>query len=334
MWSKLNNKLNQLFNNSSKENQENSAKDIIQTTIEELEKAIQKTESLYQNTLENQKEVQTKLQNYQQKANTLYQEALNATKKGQEDLAQIKLSQKNNVDPQVNQYKAIHQTVVKTLLQLEKQIEKLKLKLTETQSKRAILSVKLENAQTQKDLSYYLSELDESGEFENYEEEITKIEVENTLLSNISALEDEFETLEENENIDALKSVIAEEERKLQEQKLAQQFKKVNQVFASQSSKEKEVKNQKKQALKAKKQALLNQLMNTGTQSTTEKISQSQNMMEDFFNNNSITEKSIPEKSAKTAQTNNTEDIFEQFMQDKPSKKTENQKKIEDFFKD
>lgn len=323
MWVKLNKKLSQIFNNSSKNNQSNSINDIIQTTISELEKAIQKTENLHQNTLENQKEIQSKLQDYQQKANSLYQEALEATRKGQEDYVKVKLNQKAYIDQQTEQYKVIHQNILGTLLQLEKQIEKLKLKLTETQSKKAMLSVKLENAQTQKDLSQYLSELDESGEFANYEEEIIKVELENSIVNEISALEDEFEALEEESGVDSLKSVIEEEDKRLRAEKLEQQFKKVNQIFSSQSSKEKELKLQKKKALEAKKQALLQQFMSKKQQTN---ATHKDNIIDDFFDTQTN------EKPQSKSQSSKTDEILEQFQ--KTSKKTESQKRIDDFFND
>jgi len=323
MWARLNNKLNNIFYNSTKENKQNSAKNIIQTTINELEKAIQKTEKLYQNTLENQQEIQSKIRNYQQKLHKLYQEALQSNKNGQKDLAAAKFSQRANIEQQITQYKVIYQSILKTLLQLEKQIEKLKLKLTETQSKRAMLSVKLENAQNQKDLSAYLSELDESGEFSNYEEEITKIEVETSLVNDISVLEDEFESLEE-QDMDSFKTALEEEERKIQAQKSEQQFKKVNQIFSSQSSKEKELKLQKKKELEAKKQALLNQFMNKQHLPSNAQ----ENIINDFFDAQEGIENPV-EKTDEISE-NLKNEILEKFSNS--NGKTSNQKRIDDFF--
>lgn len=247
MWSKLSNKLPNLFKNKSSQ----TPKQIIDLAITEIESAIQKNQTSLENTKSNQIEVEEKLQEYQIQANKLYQLATNSVKQGKEAQAQVFLERKAFVDKQVEQYQRLYQNVTATVRQLQNQIDTLKLKIVETRSKETVLQAKLESAQSQQELSKQLQDLDQEGQLDLYEEEVTKIEIQNNLTDDFLNLENQFDSLNDSGSVEQVKAEILQEEKRKEQERLANQLKRVEQIFSEEKKQTSEpfYTNQQKQKL-------------------------------------------------------------------------------------
>lgn len=367
MWSKLNKTLSKFIKNPENNNDdvpEQAPTQLIEITIQELEEAIIKTQHSLEQTSENQKNIRAKLQEYQTKSSQLYQKAVTATKKEQEALAQELIRKKNLADKQVAQYNVLYTNVSNTVHQFESQIEKMRLKIEELRSKEVMLKAKLENAKTQKELGTYLTELNQNADLEAFEHEINEIELEAKLVNDLQSLDDEeFEQLEDQSSMAALKNDIAAEERKIQEQKDANRFKRINKIFEQNTVQEKKLGTTQQKNYQAKKQKLLDALMQQTAPSPTDKLTT--DSFKDFFTRSNVDKqdsKDSKEEKSKSQQmldnfaqktspkstqspTNTPkQELFDSFFNnDSPlaakdaseeKKKSANQKKIDDFFND
>ncbi len=368
MWSKFNKTLSKFIKNTDEQSQETSPTQLIEITIQELEDAITKTQTSLKQTSDNQQNIRQKLQEYQTKSSQLYNEAVTATKNQQEALAQELIRKKNLADKQVGQYEVLYTNVSNTVYQFESQIAKMRMKIEELRSKEVVLKAKLENAQTQKELGTYLTELNQNTDLEAFEDEINEIELEAKLVNDLQSLDDEeFEQLNNQTSLSNLKNDIAAEEEKIQKQREENRFKKINKIFEQHSSKEQQLGQNQQKSYKAKKQALLQALMqqtppvenkkvdlnsffdsqdvnNTSPSGSHNNASKSQQILEDFAQHSSNIPTDSPSDAPNIA---NKKELFDSFFGDDSSKptaeekpteeddtKSANQKKIDDFFND
>ena len=376
MWSKLNKTLSKFINNTDKnQNTPNtSPTQLIEITIQELEEAITKTQESLHQTSENKQNIREKLQEYQTKSSHYYQEAVSATKSKQDTLAQEFIRKKNLADQQVSQYEVLYTNVSNTVYQFESQIEKMRMKIEELHSKEVVLKAKLENAKTQKELGSYLTELNQNADLEAFEHEINEIELEAKLVNDLQNLdEEEFEQLNNQSSMASLKDDIAAEERKIQEQRDSKRFKRINNIFDQNTSREKELGQDQQKNYNVKKQQLLQALMqqkapakeqnstsdlknffentnvdNIPSTDSSENASKSQQILDDFAKHPHTPPGG--QTSEKTDSTDKKETLFDNFFGDdnppQENKSTEkesdeekktksaNQKKIDDFFND
>lgn len=310
MWSKLANNLPNLFGNKQSKN----SKQIIDLAIAEIEEAILKNQKSLEKTIRNQRNIGAKLNQYQQDANELYQQAMEAVKRKRDKQAKTLLERKAFIDKQVEQYNGLYKNVSLTVRQLEDQIAKLKLRIEETRSKEVILEAKLQSAQTQQELNQYLSELDDTGHLDLYEQEVSKIEIQNNLTDDLLNLDQEFEELSSSDSLQQVKSDLEAEETAQKEEKLANQLKRVEQIFSEDVEKEKKQYEIQKKAFQEKQQKLIQELL----QSNHEQKSVKDSVLEDFFNTPKAEEKTeTPEDS-----------LLEDFFKKDPKKQ-----QIDDFFK-
>ncbi len=259
----------------------------------------------------------------QSEAEALYHEATLAVKNRREDIAQNILHKKATLDAQIDQYKLLSQNVLATVKQLESQIQKLNWQKQEIRTKETILTAKLENAQTQKELQQSLKELDESGQFNLFEEEVLKMQMEADLTNDILSLEREFDQLEPQNNVEFVKKKIEKKHLEEQSRKEEQQLKRLNVLFGQNATQEAKVLAEKKQSIEHKKQTLLNELIQSQNQP--------QNLQSkdfaDFFNQMPNIAQGADNQSVTKSSTQ--QDLMNDFF-----KADEKQQKIDDFFKD
>mgnify|MGYP001071755120 FL=1 len=380
MWSKLNKTLSKFIKNSDEKNQEDNddvpeqaPTELIEITIQELEEAIAKTQTSLEQTSDNQQNIKVQLLGYQRNAADFYRQAMEASKKGQDMQAQELVRKKNLAEKQAAQYQVLYTNVSGTVYQFESQIEKMRLKIQELRSKEVILKAKLENAKTQKELGTYLTELNQSADLEAFEDELNEIELEAKLVNDLQSLdEEEFDQIETQAGMASLQEDIAAEERRLQEQKDARRFKKINQIFSQNASHEKNLSQTQQKNYQAKKQKLMEALMqqNAQPQSTNKQsdplqtffenpnvktnldspkdTSKSQQILEDFAQKPTPDASPDPSKDQTKQETlfdnffgDNTANPEAEKPEDTPSQdvsdqaqKSANQKKIDDFFND
>lgn len=294
MWSKLNKTLSKFIKNSDDNNQEENDEvpeqaptQLIEITIQELEEAIIKTQSSLQQTTENQQNIQVQLLAYQRNAAELYRKAMEASKKGQSVQAQELVRKKNLAEKQAAQYQVLYTNVSGTVHQFESQIEKMRLKIQELRSKEVILKAKLENAKTQKELGTYLTELNQSADLEAFEDELNEIELEAKLVNDLQSLdEEEFDQIETQAGMASLQEDIAAEERQAQEQRDAKRFKKINQIFDQNASHEKQLSQTRQKNYQAKKQKLMEALMQQNATPSSDNTNKDQ--LQQFFENPNV----------------------------------------------
>ncbi|HAS38924.1 MAG TPA: hypothetical protein DCS93_00525 [Microscillaceae bacterium] len=347
MWSKLNKTLSKFIKNSDDNDQEDNddvpeqaPTELIEITIQELEEAIVKTQSSLEQTSDNQQNIKAQLLGYQRNAADLYRQAMEASKKGQDIQAQELVRKKNLAEKQAAQYQVLYTNVSGTVHQFESQIEKMRLKIQELRSKEVILKAKLENAKTQKELGTYLTELNQSADLEAFEDELNEIELEAKLVNDLQSLdEEEFDQMETQAGMASLQDDIAAEERRLQEERDTQRFKKINQIFDRNTSHEKQLSKTRQKNYQAKKQKLMEALMQQNV--TPESSDKKSDQFQTFFENTHVENTPAP-----TQETSKSQQILDDFAQqttpkssadtpkDSENKSGDKQTLFDDFFGD
>ncbi len=304
MWSKF----GSLFKSGSIKNKVvANPQQMIQLAVKEIETAIQKNESSLLKTLENQKEIAGKLEEYKQESKILHMEIAKAIKVHQEEFAQNLNNQKTVNDTQIEQYGLLYKNISQTVYQLRKQIEQLKLQKEEILLKEVILTAKLESATTQKELQNYLSELDSEQQIQLFEEEVTHIELENNLMNDLLSLEDEFDKINQENKLDIARKEVKEMEKGVS----AEKAKKIEQIFAQNKIQEQALLKEKQDKIINQKAALLQELMNQS-----KSVADKEKTLDSFFYQK--TESPLEKKIS-----------LDEFFEEKGN----NQKKIDDFFK-
>jgi phage shock protein A len=309
-WSKV----IQLFINKQEKQDEHTAEDVIRLAVQEIEKAIQKNQNILNQTLTNQAEITQKISAFQKQIQETDKEAISAFQRKQEDKAREFIAQKVNVEAQLKPYLGLLQNINQTVKQLESQISKLKIQIEEAKSKGIILKAKLESAKTQQELAKQLGELDMQN-LDLFEQEVNKIELETKLTNDLLALEDEFQSVEVQNNFKKYENELNEAQIQQQKQIEENQFKKVSQLFTQDAVKEKALADEKKKIMEDRKNQLLIELMNS--QNQTQVSESKENLMEEFFK-----------------PKNENPEIFHQDIDEffKP-KNEDKEKNIDDFFK-
>jgi len=332
MWSKLNKTLSKFIKNADDKDQddnddvpEQAPTELIEITIQELEEAILKTQASLEQTSDNQQNIKAQLLGYQRNAADFYRQAMEASKKGQDIQAQELVRKKNLAEKQAAQYQVLYANVSGTVHQFESQIEKMRLKIQELRSKEVILKAKLENAKTQKELGTYLTELNQSADLEAFEDELNEIELEAKLVNDLQSLdEEEFDQIEAQAGMASLQEDIAAEERRLQEQRDAQRFKKINQIFDQNTNHEKKLSQTRQKNYQAKKQKLMEALMQQNA--TPESSNKKSDQFQTFFDNTEV--ENTPNSTQGTSKSQQILDDFAQ--QSAPKDATDTPKDLED----
>jgi phage shock protein A len=322
MWSKLGKNLATIFQKNKKESDSSpNSTQFVELAIKEIDQAIQKNQITLDKTVQNLNGIASQLQQFKAEAENLYKEAMKAVKNKRDDDAKVLLQKKSSVDSQLQQYHTLYQNVWATVKQLENQIEKLKWQKEEIKAKETILTAKLENAQTQKELQQSLKELDETGQFNLFEEEVLKMQMEADLTNDILSLEREFEQLDSPNQVEFVKKDIEKQQIEEQNRKDEQQLKKLNLLFGQNASQEAKVLAEKKTKIEQKKQNLLNELIQSQHQSA------KTDAIDDFFNQSPTITQNLDIQSNEISASQ--QDLVDDFF-----KEDEKQKKINDFFKD
>ncbi|PWJ36012.1 PspA/IM30 family protein [Sediminitomix flava] len=214
MWAKLYSKVQQLV--TKEENQD--SKKIIRLAIQEVEVAIEKNNAVLKNTLVKQKELISKLQEAENEQNLHHQKALDAVKNKHERLAEMYLEKENTTKLYKNKLAEMCKEINLTVSRIEKQLVRLKIQKEEIENKEAILSAKLESANTQRSLEENLAELDKDNHIELFEEEVLKMEIQADMAEEVLSLDDEIAQIELNDDVNSLQEELntlqIEEQRK------------------------------------------------------------------------------------------------------------------------
>ncbi|MFT5618285.1 MAG: phage shock protein A [Arenicella sp.] len=345
MWSKLNQRLTNLFKT---EQKELSPEETIRQAISEIQQAIYSTERAYEAAKENEQRIGQQIFNWQEKSTDLYQKATEATGGGKNSIAKSFLASKSNADQQITQFSKLHQQALFAAKEMEKQLGKLQFRLEEMQSKKVLLSAQLHGAKRQKGLNELLEDLGSSGVLDDLETQLTQLEIENQLSEGMSEIDLVISQLDnsEEDGIDQIKLEI--EKKKLAEQKAieAKRFKKVNQLFSETDSKVQQAEREKLLRQKSEQQSLLENLLSE--ESASDKLP----VIEDFFSQlpNQQTPTKEKEASLDESQLKVIEEMMAKEKQEAPKsenwademlqnfKKSEDekdkkQKNIDDFFK-
>ena len=275
-WSKL----FQQFIRKNSLSTKNTAEEVVKLAVQEIESAIEKNKTILAQTRNNQEELSQKITAFQHQIKACNLEANRAIQAKQDQKAQQYISQKIQIEKQAKPFKDLLKQINNTTQQLENQIAKLEAQAEETKAKEIILKAKFESAKTQQELSKQLNELD-TEHFDLFEQEVTQIEIENKLTDDLLSLEDEFEALEsQNQGTKAQQELEAVKKRQHEENE-ANQYKKINQIFAQNSAQEKALIEEKKKSLEERKDQLLNELKNSQKPDLT---TNKDHIIEDFFN--------------------------------------------------
>jgi phage shock protein A len=372
VWSKLGKRIFALFD-SPKDNQpllspEEESKQLIKAALQELETSIRKHETTLSQTRANQQDILKQLQTHKNASERFYSDAMLAVKKRQDLQAQQLLDQKTYEDKQVEQYEALYNNITPVVKQLETQLAKMRLQSQEIKSRELIMTARLQNAKTQKEVAEYLSELDGTlgG---NLEHELLKTEMEAEIINGISESDKVLANTEGQfllqQQLQQMEKELKENEERERKQREANQQKRIEQAFGTSSEKDKKAAEQQKkdeenkrksleqaifnnpkekellqQTEKEKKQQALEQWLKNQEQITTQSketenkkddTKDKKNLLDDFFSEpkkDKITE--IKEK----LDSMNTEKPDEK-LNEKPNEKPKDdkQKFLDDFFK-
>lgn len=356
MWSKLGKRIFELFHEKKVEqpqlSPEEESKQLIKAALAELETAIRKHETTLSQTRANQQDILKQLQSHKNIADRLYADAGLAVKKHQDLQAQQLLDQKTQEDRQVEQYQVLYNNITPIVKQLESQLTNMRLQLQDIKSRELIMTARLQNAKTQKEIAEYLSELDSTlgGSLEH---ELLKTEMEAEIINGISESDKILANTEGQfmlqQQLQQLDKELKETEEREKKQREANQMKKIEQILGTPTEKEKKAALEYKRAEedkrknleqavfnnpkekeilqqteKEKKQQALEQWLKTNDEQSsvkkTENKEKSKNILDDFFNTEPKKEEPKKEENKKIEPKD-----------DKP--KDDKQKFLDDFFK-
>jgi phage shock protein A len=185
-----------------KEAEDEIPEKVIEATIAEMKEAIRKEIASLNLLAKNYKAIQEKINELQYKAYELGKEALRVIKQGNSLEAKNLLTHKADCELQLKEYQEIAKDMAISIRKLEKQVSKMKVQLDRTKSKKAILVAEYANAQTPKELSQKLQELDIHTDV--FETSIIQTQVEaglqeNSILKEFENLQKEAEIKEQQE---------------------------------------------------------------------------------------------------------------------------------------
>ncbi|PKQ70142.1 PspA/IM30 family protein [Raineya orbicola] len=283
-----------------KEAEDEIPEKVIEATIAEMEEAIRKEIASLNLLAKNYKAIQEKGNELQYKAYELGKEALRVVKQGNSLEAKNLLTHKADCELQVKEYQEIAKDMEISIRKLEKQVSKMKVQLDRTKSKKAILVAEYANAQTQKELSQKLQELDIHTDV--FETSIIQTQVEAGLQED--PILKEFESL----NISEKSIENLQKEAEIEEQKIKEQQEK-------------------------NKQKYLETLVGKDFFKSTSPEDKQKPLAENFVKENLTQKKSqlIQEFWEKQADNKN-ETLFEGFFGKDVSKKNLSEANIDDFF--
>jgi phage shock protein A len=263
MWSKFGKRLMDLWQQKKEQPQtqlspEEETQKVMKVAQREIELAIQKHQTTLQQTTANQKELAQQLHQHRKNAEALQQKAMQAVKNRKDAEAQEYLNQKATEEQQVAQYQTLYENITKVVLQLEQQLNKMKWQLQELKSREIVMTARMQNAKTQKEVTEYLQELN-MVMHESFDQELLRTEMEADILNGISEsdkvlanTQGEFLLKQEMDKLDRELKEAEERERK---QKEANQQKRLEQAFGQsieQDRKQQEEERRKREAERRK----------------------------------------------------------------------------------
>ena len=294
-----------------------SPQEIIDATISEISLAIERNQFTLAKTKENEAEIVQKSNYYENKIDTLKQRITKALSRGEQKKAQKLLDEKNSLNSHFEKFANLHQNISKTVNQLENQIQKLNFQRQEIRAKQTMLNAQLETAKTQKNLNQSLSELEETYNFDLFEDEVIQMQIEAEITGDILNLDSELDFSNQSQSMQSFKNKLEEEREVKIKEEQAQQFERLEQLFGNTKSKELDILEAKARAEFSKKKSIFEEFKN---QENTTPNQEQNSVIEDFFNNSPPKKEAAPKDKLK-------EDTLDDFF-----KKDDKQQQIDDFF--
>lgn len=338
MWSKLGKRIFELFQEKKTEQHQQSpeeeSKQLIKAALHELDVAIRKHEVTLSQTRANQQDIAKQIQQHKTASERLYADAAQAVKKRQDLQAQQLLDQKTHEDKQVEQYQALYANITPVVKQLETQLATMRMQLQEIKSREVIMTARLQNAKTQKEIAEYLSELDGTlgG---NLEHELLKTEMEAEIINGISESDKVLANTEGQfllqQQLQQLDKELKETEEREKKQREANQLKRIEQILGTPTDKDKKLTEEQKKVEENKRklveQAIFNNPHEKEVLQQTEKQKKEQALAQWLTLNDEKQPAKLPEDTKKSAL-----DSFFNAETPKEKPKDDKQKLLDDFF--
>lgn len=324
MWSRLYKNISSIVGK-----KEPTPEKVIKMALDEIQQAIKSNTIVLDKTRQKQSELRRKLTKAQLEVEDLHAQAMNAVKKRDERTAQNLLKQKNEAQKYSQQLESLFEHVTHTVNKMTNQVRKLNIQMEEIKTKEVILINRLQSAESHKSAMENLEQLDSDFHLDLFEEEVTRAELENDLLSGIDETDQAIDNALADTGIEEIKEEISKEKELQNQVKAEARSKKINQVFQRLEALDNT--NSAPRPVKSKpapKVEVDKWFEETSKQvSTTKDSSPKHNMVDDFF-----TEE--PKEEEKSQSPSPTKPIKDNELINDFFKSDEKQKKIDDFFND
>ena len=267
MWKRISKLLQANENHAIREQEKEERGDatqIFQLAINQIEQAIQKNSSIWENVRQNKEELYQKIEQIKyaiQQEETALQYALRSKNKA---LSSSHILQKENLEKQKREFESLYNTILQTWQQMQLQKQKLTLQLQELKTKEILLTNKLQNAKNQRELQQVLDSLEISDEIDLFEDKVNQAQIEVDLVDGLLDIDNQIDGLETNsiKELDKkIENYQQEEENKIQEK----QKKRIEQLFNRNENKTQQQKETEKKELEEKRKNLLEQFKTTHT---------------------------------------------------------------------
>jgi phage shock protein A len=345
MWSKLGKRLIDLWQQKKETPQtqlspEEETQKVMKVAMREIELAIQKHQATLQQTTANQKELAQQLHHHRKNAETLQQKAMQAIKNRSDAQAQDFLNQKATEEQQAAQYQTLYENITKVVLQLEQQLGKMKWQLQELKSREVLMTARMQNAKTQKEITEYLQDLD-MVVHESFDQELLRTEMEADILNGISEsdkvlanTQGEFLLKQEMEKLDR---ELKEAEEKEKQRKEANQQKRLEQAFGQTIEQDRQQQEEERRKREADRRKMIEQFAINSPQEGAKE--QQKVNLQQFFEE---TDKNITQQDKVIEDVDTKKSLLNSFFTEEksPTAPEENksvdskQKLLDDFFKD
>jgi phage shock protein A len=319
IWKRLNDLLR---SNPKKEDGTQKTDSVLLAAVAEIDHALKKNQLLADNLVLNKNELYRKLEAAKQEKAAAEYDLKLALRKNDKFQADLLMTQKTSAEESCRELELLYTNLLKTLQQLERQIQKMKSQKTELLTKHAVLSATVQSADNQKELEKIFRDLQIDDELEAADDKILLAETELALSDDYLSVDAQIKRIENGDNNSSADNQYFREKEALRTADDAAKQKKIEQIFASQKTPE------VKKNLVDKKQELLKQLLAQQSKNNApkaeikpEKTPEKEDLMKNFFDKKTSEKNSAQIEDKKAEKQPEKENILKNFFDKTPSEK-------------
>jgi phage shock protein A len=318
MWSRI----SKLFGKNKVE-AEQDPRQALQLALAEMEAALERNRQPLMSLQTERKQAYDRWAEVRERSRRLEEEAKTALRKGQEAKAAQLLQQKAEADRQAERHEAMYGQLEATVRQLENQTNKLRQQIEHLHTQKQVLQAQLQSSHAQREIQQCLTELENSDWLRSYEDELILVQAEVEVSQGLISLTNELDA-DLPMSTDTLRQHLQAEELQARQQRLEQQFKKIELLMGQSSQREKQVLQAYKAEMNDRKQQLVQYFEQQPT--PPEQDDRKKSLIDSFF-------EEPPQAEPPGQKQNLLDNFFNTTPEKAPEKPTDDkQKMMDDFF--